>query len=307
MNFINKNKLIIFVLVVTLLKGIIWAYAVPPFQAPDEQIHYAVVQSYAEPANYSPKSFDFPSKKVNFTDIRTQNLSPELKNYLLKTDFDRTRFNEKEEFDFGSWLPFRNQSAAENNQKLSRFVEVYPVWNTNYSPLYYQTGAFIENLFSDWGVAEKSFFVRLASVLFGTIFVLTAYLLFRELNLGKKKAALLAGAVSFQPMLTFISASINVDSLLFASFGMFLWGAMRIIKRNLDWVGLTAAVAGSIISIEAKPSGYFALAALMFLFFVLALKNRSWIWSRIKELDKLVQAVIIISPAVFFLFSFFFT
>ena len=194
MNFIRKNWLIILVLIVSLVKGAIWAYIVPPFQAPDEQVHYAEIQYYAEPVDYAPKAYDFHLSKTTLFDINTQNLSPELREYLEKSHFSQTRFDAKEKFNFKDYLPF----AHNNKGNLSRgcFAENYPAWLTNYPPLYYQAGALIENTFSGLGVAEKSFFIRLFSVCLTGIFILAGYLMFRELSLSKTSAALLAGAIS---------------------------------------------------------------------------------------------------------------
>jgi len=285
MNFVSRNKFIIVILAITVVKGIIWAYVVPPFHAPDEQVHYAEIQYYAEPAGYAPWNYDFPLEKTVFFDIDTQNISPELRDYLERTDFDRTRFNSEEEYNFRDFLPFRDKE--EKNGRLSRFEESYPVWITNYPPLYYQIGALIENMSSSFGIAERSFFIRLFSVFLSAVFVFFAYLTFRELSLEKTSAVLLSGAVSFQPMLTFITASINVDPFLFASFGIFLWGAVRILKRDFERTGITALAAGTILSVSAKPSGYFSLFVLPVLLAILAVKNRD----KIRNWDNRINRV----------------
>jgi len=303
MDFAKNNRLIILVLLATLIKGTVWAYVVPPFQAPDEQFHYASVQYYAEPAGYQPKERGFPLGETNLFDIRTQNISPELRDYLEKINFDKTRFDPNFKADFENYLPFRNQLS---DKHLSRFIERYPAWITGYSPLYYKAGALIENASSGFGLAERSFFIRLLSVAISVLFITFVYLIFRELYLDKPTSAILAAAVSFQPMLTFIMASVNVDALLFASYGAFLWGAVRILRKNLDWIGVATAVVGSAISIETKPPGYFTLVILPFLFVILALKNRGWIRSKIKCWGKLVQALAFTSSVILLFFVFIF-
>ena len=304
MNFVRSNYLIALVLLTTLVKGVAWAYVVPPFQAPDEQVHYAEIQHYAEPAGYAPQSYDFPLGKTSLFDIKTQNLSPELKDYLERADFEKTRFDRETKTDFINHLPFRDDEPAEH---LSRFVEKYPAWLTNYPPLYYQAGAVMENAFSGWGVAEKSFFLRLFSVFLTAIFVLAAYLLFRELNLARSTAALLAGTVSFQPMLTFIASYINVDAFLFTSFGLFLWGSVRVIRKNPEWIGLTALIAGTTLSALAKPSGYFAIFTLPALAVILVLRNYEKIveWDKNKKISRGFLAGTMLSGAIAVLYFFY--
>jgi hypothetical protein len=303
MIFVRNNKLILLVLLVTLLKGAVWAYVVPPFQAPDEQVHYAEIQHYAEPAGYITQDNNFPLSKTTLFDIDTQNLSPELKHYLERADFEQTRFDPKVKADFADHLPFRDQEPA--GDSVNRFDVRHPAWLTNYPPFYYEAGAAIENAAAPLGVADKSFFIRLLSVLLTTVFVLSAYLIFRELNLAKTSAALLAATVSFQPMLTFIGASINVDALLFAGFGIFLWGAVRILKK-IEWMGVAALLVGTIVSVAAKPSGYFALFALPAFAILLLIKYYPEVkkWERSKKIfwGNLAGLIIILAIGGLYIF-----
>jgi|GEM_PF-2205610 len=269
MNFVRNNKLIILILLITLIKGIVWSYATPLFQAPDEQVHYATVQHYAEPASYAPKSTDFPLAKTTLSDIKTQNLSPELRNFLEKTQFDQVRFHKDkiQNFAVGSYNGRYEDSIK--SAALPRFVENYPAWTVNYPPLFYQGAAALENTFSGASIIERFYLLRLCSVVLVTVFILFSYLTFRELNFAKASSSLLAGAVSFQPMLSFIGSSFNVDNLLIATFGIFLLGAVRFISgRYVSWGVLTNIIlmlVGLALAILAKPSGYFLLVAAIFL------------------------------------------
>lgn len=265
MNFISQNKLIILILAITLAKGIIWSYSTPLFQAPDEQVHYASIQYYAEPAGFEPKSYDFPIGKTDMFNLRTQNLSPELKNFLDRTQFDKVRFHKEKIMDFHTGSMDGNYEKDIRQNTLGRFVEQYPAWVTNYSSPYYQTVAGIENLFSGRSIIERVFLGRLFSVILLTIFVLFSYLTFRELAQGETVSALLAGAISFQPMITFITSSINIDAFLIAAFGVLLYGAVRFLGRGADSVSVSCLLGGAIVSFFSKPPGYFALAVVLFL------------------------------------------
>lgn len=273
MNFVSQNKLIILILSITLLKGVIWSYATPLFQAPDEQVHYASVQYYAEPAGYEPKSYDFPLDKTDMFNLRTQNLSPELKYFLEKTQFEKVRFHKEKTMDFRSGAMDGSYENDVRQSTSSRFVEKYPAWVIHYSAPYYLTVAGIENLFGNFSIIERVYLERLFSVFLLALFVLFSYLMFRELGQNEVISALLAGAVSFQPMLTFITSSINIDTLLIAAFGALLYGAIRFLKRGAEPVSIVWIVGGSIVSFFTKPPGYFALAVILLLLVLFFLRQ----------------------------------
>jgi len=295
MNFVSNHKLLVLVLAITLLKGVVWAYVVPPFQAPDEQTHYATIQHFAEPRGYRPQSYDFPIDRTYSFGLEYQNLSPELKNLLAATNFAQTRFTPDNK------MPFQENSAdgAQENQirdsRPGRFVENYPAWVTGYPPLYYFLGSFLENGFSPFSVIERAYLIRLMSVFFGLLFVATAYFVFREINFTRPESALLAGAVSMQPMLTFITSSINVDSLLFLAFGLFVWGAVKLLRSGISWLGLGLIVLGLAIGFLTKPAAYFLLPAAVFLAVLYFFQERKSIFAWRKRF----QALFIGAGAVF--------
>lgn len=292
MNFVRTNKLIILILLITLLKGLIWAYAVPPFQAPDEQVHYASVQHYAEPRDYKPQSYDFPLEKTNLFDIRTQNLSPELRNFLEKIDFEKVRFhpNKKIKFASNSLWGAKEKNLKEN--QLSRFVTAYPAWATNYPPFYYKICGFLENVFASETIVNRVFIERIFSVFLTTLTVFFSYMVFREIKFRKIESALSAGIVSFQPMFTFISSSINVDALLFLGFSVFLLGAVRIINQKKILTSLGLIFLGAGISILSKPPGYFLIPATILLGIFYVVQNREKIFN-LNQKQKIISLSLI--------------
>lgn len=134
----------------------------------------------------------------------------------------------------------------------------------------------IENLTGNWSIIERVYWERLFSVVLLLLSVWLTYLMFLELGLGKVTAALVAGAVSFQPMLTFITGSINIDALLFAAFSLLLFGAVRFLGRGADYISISCLLGGIIISVFSKQQGYFSLGLMVFLlvlFFVSRLRG----------------------------------
>ena len=270
-NYFGKNYLLILLLFVTLLKGVLWSFSVPLFQAPDEQAHYATIQAYALPKGYQPRSNDFQIDKLISHDINTQNLSPELRNFLVSTDFERIRFRPDNQMIFKKNSRNGLNEASIRSGAFSRFVEKFPPWKVPYGSVYYAPMSWIENLLHNQSNMERFFAIRLFSVLLGTLLVLCSYFIFLEVFQDKTESAILAGIVSFQPMLTFINSSVNVDPLLFLSFAIFLLGSVRILKNKIGAFSLICIIAGMTLGILTKPPGYFMpvilpILALFYLF-----------------------------------------
>jgi hypothetical protein len=268
----KENLLLVLLLLLTFGKGFFWSHTVPIFQAPDEQAHYATIQHYAEPENYKPQSYNFPTSKTDHYNYKTQNLSPELKATLKNTDFRKIRYNYRITFPFEENTLENSEEKEIREAELSRFIEEYPPWETGYSPQYYKIAASLENIFANLSIFERVYIIRMFSVSIMVLLVFIGYSCFRELSLSPRESLLLAGALSFQPMLTFITSSINVDSFLFLGFFLFIWGGLKLTKR-FSLTALALMAFGTWLGSQAKPIGYFMVPAAIFLFlYLLAVK-----------------------------------
>jgi len=262
---LSKEKIAIYLLLLlTFAKGLFWSNVIPIFQTPDEQCHYANVQHYAEPKNYQPQSHNFPIKETDLYNYKTQNLSPELMAVLEKTFFEKVRFNYQLTAVFKEGSLNGSGEEGIRKEKLSRFILKYPPWGTNYSPQYYSSAAFLENTFSDLSIFERVYIIRFFSVLIMVLLIFIGYLCFKELSLSSKESLLLAAALSFQPMLTFITSSINIDSMLFLGFFIFILGGLKFIKR-FSFATLLFMIVGIWLGCQAKPSGYFMIPVFLVL------------------------------------------
>ena len=115
---------------------------------------------------------------------------------------------------------------------------------------------------------------------------------------------MLAGIISFQPMLTFINSSINVDPLLFLAFAVFILGSVRILRSKIDIWSMAFTLGGMILGILTKPPGYFMLVALFFLillYFLLYYKNRVSIFSGKKIFLWLIPSSLLAIYVVYFI------
>jgi len=275
-NLIKRNKLLLLILAITLLKGLIWAFITPAFQTPDEHRHYATIQHYAEPENYSPVIKKRTGKLFSFFDISTHNLSPELRNILDRTEFENTCF------DYNGKNYFSKSSSLGPNEKqirslkLNRFVERYPPTNVSYTSSYYKMGSIIENYLANKNIniIERANVIRILSVLIAVFLVFASYLIFRELSFNPTESSLLAGAVSFQPMFSFMGSVINPDIVLFLAFTIFILGAMKTLRRGLNFQNAFLIFTGTALAIHAKPPGYFLLLGVLLLVILYILQSR---------------------------------
>jgi len=307
--WIAKNYLLAFLIVLTFLKGAVWAAAVPFFQAPDEQYHYATVQYYALSKDNPQLPKDFPIKKTNIKDISTQNLSPELRSFLEKTDFDQVRWKTGNRMIFAensSYGPGERELLEAN---LPRFIQSFPPWYVHYGPAYYKAASVIENTFGNESIMTRAFLIRLFSAFLGTILVVCAYFIFRELFLDRIESTILTAIVSFQPELSFVNSSINVDPLLFLAFALFILGSVRILCNKTDKWSFLFILVGILVGTHTKPPGYFMLVSIpiVALFFVLLYQKEkiAFFWKKSKTLTVLIPAVVAFLAIFFALKNFF--
>lgn len=284
---IISNKLLILIIFLTFIKGLFWTGIVPLFQVPDEHHHYATIQHYAEPKDYKPLSNDFPIGHIIFNDTRTQNLSPELKAFLKATQFDEIRFNPESKL-----TPIDN-NISENKlreNKLSHFVEKYPAWYIKKASIYYNIASIGEKIFYNFSIMERAYIARIFSIILTTLTILFSYFIFRKLYFNKLESSLSAGIISFHPMFSFMSSSINLDSMLFLSFTIFTLGIISALKDKLNKKNALLIIFGIFLAINTKQPGYFLFLPLIIsVLFYIAIYRLD----KIKKLSKLQKIALL--------------
>lgn len=257
---ILKKKLILILILVCFIKGLLWAVIIPPFQAPDEHHHYAVIQHYAEPPGYQLINNNEPTKETSLFDIKTQNMSDELRKYVVSAEYENACFSTTGKFNFSD-SSFGSEEILLRKNNFDRFIKKYPAWETSYSPLYYKTGSIIENYLADrnTSIIERFFAIRFLTVLLSLLFIIVAYLSFRELSFNSIEATILTAIISFQPMFSFICSVINVDCLLFLTTAIFTWAALNMLRKKANFINILLLILSFFLAINTKPSGYFLI------------------------------------------------
>jgi 4-amino-4-deoxy-L-arabinose transferase-like glycosyltransferase len=124
-------------------------------------------------------------------------------------------------------------------------------------PLYYGFEAVPYVLSPSSDPFSRIFLMRLWSMLLLLVAVAATWMLIGELA-GRRRDLQFAGAaiVGLQPMATFISASVNPDSAIMATFALAFWLGARTVRRGLEPRTAVALCAATAAAILIKATGY---------------------------------------------------
>jgi hypothetical protein len=210
-------------LAATLVMSLAWALVTPAFQAPDENSHFGYVQSLAEGPGL-PGVVERPlfSTEQNLgadnsnADQAAQ--QPAVKLEWSSLGYDRWRARD-------SALP--DSARADGGG---------PNPAASNPPLYYlyETPAYLAASGGD--LFDRMLALRIASLLWLLVTVAAVWLLAGEV-FGRDRLLQLATAslAGLAPMLTFLSASVTPDAMMYALWSLVLWLGVRVIKRGLTW------------------------------------------------------------------------
>ena len=199
-------------LAIVVTVGVCWALTVAPFQSPDEFAHFAYVQSLGT-------NFQLPGVKTKPGESSAQQLAdgsvgagrgaffPQ----ASPPSWDRSAYDAYLATVHGAHAPPAGDGGG-------------PTTASNNPPLYYLY-ATIGYLFDSSGTTFGQLYsVRLWGVLLLALTALGGWLLAGEV-LGRRRLAQLACAavIGLEPMLTFMSTSINPDALTITAWTLGLW------------------------------------------------------------------------------------
>ncbi len=226
------------------LLGVAWALFVPPFQSPDENSHFGYVQRLAE-------DFELPGDADRALFSTEQLLAHDRSN----SDQTAAVLQTKPEWSETAYERWRESEARLPDSARSDGGGPNPA-STN-PPLYYLYESVPYLIASGGDIFDRLYLARLGSVLLLLVTVVGTWLLAGELFARNRLLQLVAASVAgLQPMVTFISASVTPDAMLFATWSVAFWLFARILKRGLrtaDGVALCAVVG---LAVVTKATGY---------------------------------------------------
>jgi 4-amino-4-deoxy-L-arabinose transferase-like glycosyltransferase len=240
---------LLFLLCAVALVGVTWAVVLPPFQSPDENSHFGYAQTLAE-------DFRLPGDAERPVFSTEQLLAIDRSN----SDQVAAVLQTRPEWSISSYKAWKARDADLGDDARSDGGGPNPA--SSNPPLYYLYGSVPYLLAGAGDIFDRLYFMRIWSVMLLLVTVAATWLLAGEL-FGRNRLLQLvaAGVAGLQPMVTFISASVTPDALLFATWSLAFWLCARIAKRGLrfvDGVALCAVVGTAIVT---KATGYALLPA----------------------------------------------
>lgn len=245
----------------TLVLVVAWALVTPLFQAPDEQAHFAYVQSLAErgdlpgdPARPMQSTEQGVSSPSGADQAAGQRVAPMEWSAAVgeRWERDAADFGPEQRSDGGGPNP-----AGPN------------------PPLYYLLAA------GAYHAAGGDFFdrllaARLASALWLLVTVAAVWLLIGELT-SRDRLAQVAGAAfaGMLPMIGFISATATPDGMLYAAWSLSLWLGVRILKRGITIRSALAFAAVVGLACVVKATSYALLPGAALVLCVAAWRQRA--------------------------------
>jgi 4-amino-4-deoxy-L-arabinose transferase-like glycosyltransferase len=232
------------------LLGVAWALLVPPWQSPDETAHFGYTQVLAE-------RFRLPGTSPGRLYSTEQELAMERANTAQTFAVPATR-PEWSERAYRGWRSAderlgsgaREDGGGQTPGGLANSARTNP-------PLYYAYESAPYLAASAGDVFDRLYLMRLWSLLLLLITVAATWLVIGEV-VGVRPLLQLAGAgvAGLEPMASFISASVNPDALLMATWAVALWLGARILRRGLKPRPGLALGAVTALAIVTKASGW---------------------------------------------------
>ncbi len=213
-------------LVALLFKDLVWMIAVPIFQTPDEQAHFAQISYYAE----------FRTLKIN----PEVNLSKEIATAeeLLGTRRDlrgNNKYTYHEEFN----IPYTNSTKGIYEAKINSFPKSYRKQlvaeeAANYPPLHYLISLPIYLLSINDGLISRIFALRLLSIILSLLTVSISYKIGKIIWENDETLALsLAALVGFQPMMSFVASGFHPDNLFNLIYSILILLCLLVLKNGV--------------------------------------------------------------------------
>ena len=213
-----------YLLATVALVALAWWLLVPPWQAPDEERHWSYVQSMAE-------------RLVPPGDVERSEQSTEQELAMSRSNAAAAAGNPGEEIEWSEEADRRFErtqaglpATVRSDGGGSNPADVNPRLYYAYASLGYWAAG-------DGGVFDRLYAARAVSALLLLVTTAGAWLLAGEVFGRNRTLQLAAAAVTgLAPMITFVSASVNPDALLYALWSLALWLGARILRRGLSAV-----------------------------------------------------------------------
>ncbi|HLC38592.1 MAG TPA: glycosyltransferase family 39 protein [Patescibacteria group bacterium] len=254
---ITSNKLLSILLFLIIIKGVVWAGLVPVWQGWDENYHYKYIEYIAEKNTLPPQDKLFTSQEDQIVNKLISNAP------IRQTPkFSQTQTG------IGENLLNQNINRAPASPITAFSAQSYP-------PLYYLMGAGIYKIFYSTNFLVRFFAIRILLIFLGILTVWLSYKIAFEVSENKLFSFTVATLVSFQPLFTLMSSTINNDNLLNLAFVWLTYLGIRELKsqsstKSALWIGIATS-----LGILAKPQAAIMIPILIFIYLINFVRKRN--------------------------------
>jgi hypothetical protein len=211
---------------IAFLNAVSWAFIVPPFQGKDEADHFAYVETIVENGSLPENG------KENATYSEAENI------VLRAVDYPQVTHSPQNP----DVLTAREHALMDRalNTRASLRTSGEAGIATAEPPLYYLIQT-VPYLLARGHILDQLQLMRLVGALFGAATALLTFLFIAEVLPGRRWAAVVAGlCVALQPLLAFMSGSVNPDAMLYPVCAAVFLCFARAFRRGLTLrLGLT--------------------------------------------------------------------
>ncbi len=204
---------------IALLNAATWSLIVPPFEGKDESDHFAYVEQIVEngslPENGQPNGKYSAQENLVLEGLHAGEVIHSPQGTSISSEEEQRTLIEA-----------NHAGASRRGSGEAGIATAEP-------PLYYLVQA-VPYLLARGNILLELQLMRLVGALFGAITALFTFLFLREV-LPRPRWAATVGAlgVALQPLLAFMSGSVNPDSMLFAVMAIVFYGLARALHRGL--------------------------------------------------------------------------
>jgi 4-amino-4-deoxy-L-arabinose transferase-like glycosyltransferase len=221
-----------------LVRGLVWAVALPPWQGPDEPVHFSYIQRIAN--DHTLPAFDHGPP--DYFSVAT-NASVYTTGYLPSRTREPLR---KLRRDLPAFPPELDGFPEKNHGALLGVWKYPPAYDLLATPAYLLPGLHTDT--------ERMYAVRAVSVVLGALAVWLVYLLLIEAGAGFLIAVMGALAYSLLPMVSQASAIGNPDILLMAAIAGLTYALLKL-RRGWTWGRAIPVALWALLALLTKPIG----------------------------------------------------
>ena len=234
--------------------GVAWALVMPPWQVPDEDTHFAYVQSLVE------------RERLPGGPGSSRSTEQRLASAHARAELIRGAPGRKPEWRadaYGGWAQLDALLPDAARRDGGGFART-----RNNPPAYYLYEALPYAAASDGDVFSRLYAARIWSALLVLVTVCATWLLAGELGAPRLLQLSAAATSGLHPMVTFISASVNPDAMLIAAWAVALWSGVRLFMRGFSGPGGAALIAAAVAATAIKSASWALAPAVLFAFVV---------------------------------------